>query len=99
MRSEFQGQRGCFLDWEVLIVQAQRTAILVLGATMLLGAGLALADDTPKAAEARKKLSNKIDVDFNDTSLDDVVAVIKEQVPALGFRLDVRGGVSRNLKI
>lgn len=78
---------------------AKRAAILVLGVATILSASLALADDTPKAAETRKKLSNKVDVDFNDTSLDDVVAVIKEQVPALGVRLDVVGGVSRNLKI
>jgi hypothetical protein len=65
----------------------------------LLGVDRASADDTPKAAETRKKLENKIDVDFNDTRLQDVIDDLKEKVPALGIRLDTAGGVSRNLKI
>jgi TolA-binding protein len=73
--------------------------MLALGMVVVLGAGLASADDTPKAAETRKKLSNKIDVDFNDTTLQDVIDELKEKVPALGIRLDVTGGVSRNIKI
>ena len=77
----------------------RRTAILFVCVTVALGAGLAAADDTPKAAETRKKLANKIDVDFNDTSLTDVLDELKEKVPAIGFRLDTVGGVSRNLKI
>jgi hypothetical protein len=95
----FEASATAFLAGRVLLVRAHRIALLVLGVAVVLGAGLAVADDTPKAAETRKKLATKIDVDFSDTSLDDVVAVIKEQVPALGVRLDVAGGVSRNLKI
>jgi hypothetical protein len=59
----------------------------------------ARADDTPKAAETRKKLATVIDVDFNDTTLQDVVLELKEKVPALAIRIDTAGGVSRNLKI
>ncbi len=77
----------------------RRTVILLVGVALALAAGMATADDTPKAAETRKKLQNKIDVDFKDTSLGDVVDELKEKVPALGIRMDVAGGVSRNLKI
>jgi hypothetical protein len=76
-----------------------KTAILVICVTGALGAGLATAEDSAKAAETRKKLANKIDVDFNDTTLQDAIDDLKEKVPALGIRLDVAGGVSRNLKI
>jgi hypothetical protein len=52
--------------------------------------------DTPAAAKTRKLLKNKIDVEFKDTRLEDVIDDIKEQVKGLSIRLDTKGGVSRN---
>ncbi len=80
------------------MVVRKLAALMVIGVATI-GLHLARADDTPKAAETRKKLATKIDVDYSDTSLSDVVADLKEKVPAMGIRLDVAGGVSRNLKI
>ena len=79
------------------MIMRKLAALIVVGVAAF-GLHLARADDTPKAAETRKKLATKIDVEYNDTSLSDVVADLKEKVPALGIRLDVAGGVSRNLK-
>jgi TolA-binding protein len=79
---------------------AHRKAIVFLVCILAAsGVKLARADDTPKAAETRKKLATVIDVDFNDTTLQDAIDDLKEKVPALGIRLDTAGGVSRNLKI
>ena len=55
--------------------------------------------DTPKAAETRKLLLQKISVEYTDTSLTDVVEDLKGQVKGLTFKLDTAGGVSKNLKI
>ena len=69
-------------------------------AALLALAVAAPADDKPKdttaAAKARKLLKTKIDVEFKDTRLEDVVDDIKEQVKGLSIRLDTKGGVSRN---
>jgi TolA-binding protein len=80
-------------------VAFRKAAALVVFALVVLVAQLASAEDTPKAAETRKKLATKIDVDFSDASLQDAVDDLKEKVPALGIRLDTPGGVSRNLKV
>jgi autotransporter-associated beta strand protein len=56
-------------------------------------------DDTPKAAQARKLLKQKTSVEFQDTRLEDALDEIKEQVKGLVFRLDTKGGVSRNQTI
>jgi hypothetical protein len=55
--------------------------------------------DTTKAAEARKKLQQKVTVDYTDMSLQDVVDDLKTQVAGLGIRLDTAHGVSQNIKI
>jgi hypothetical protein len=55
--------------------------------------------DTPKAAETRKKLKEKVTVNWTDTRLDDAIDELKDQVKGLGVKLDTAGGVSRNLKI
>jgi hypothetical protein len=55
-------------------------------------------DDTPKAAETRKKLQTKITVNFKDTPLKDVIEEIKdEHVKGLTFIYDT--GVSKNQAI
>jgi hypothetical protein len=56
-------------------------------------------EDSPKAAATRKLLKKKIDVDFDDIRLEEVVDEIKEKVPGLKFILDSKGGVSRNSKL
>ena len=77
----------------------RKLAALIVVGVATFGLHLAKADDTTKAAQTRKKLETKIDVEYSDTSLSDVVADLKEKVQGLGIRLDVAGGVSRNLKI
>jgi hypothetical protein len=61
------------------------------------------AEDTPKAAAARKLLKTKISVEYKDTILREIIDDIKEQVKdktkkSLGIRLDNKGGVSNNTK-
>lgn len=67
---------------------------LGLGATVF-----AAPPDTPKAAETRKKLQQKVSVDYQDTLLREVIDDLKSQVKGLGIRPDTTGGVSMNLKI
>jgi hypothetical protein len=63
------------------------------------GIGGPRVDDTPKAAETRKKLNEKITLDIPETALYDALDLIKEKIPGLGIRLDTAGGVSRNIKV
>jgi FimV-like protein len=55
--------------------------------------------DTAKAAATRKKLEQKISVDYADESLSNVVEDLKEKVGGVGIRIDSKGGVSSNIKI
>ncbi len=57
------------------------------------------AKDTPKAAEARKRLQQKISVDYAGMPLRDVRQDLNDQVKGLGLRLDTKGGVSQNIRI
>ena len=57
------------------------------------------AKDTPKAAAARKKMKQKVSVDYKETRLAEVVDDLKQQVEGLGIRLDTKGGVSMNQTI
>ena len=80
-----------------------RHLVLALAALFALSlAGLYAADDskdTPKAAATRKKLKQKVTVNFKDTRLEDVVDELKEQIKGLRMQLDTKGGVSRNQPI
>lgn len=76
---------------------------LVLGITM---AALCLAprglraDDTPKAASARKVLkTTKLTVDYKDERIQDIMDDLKEKAPGFKFMLDSKGGVSQNTKL
>jgi autotransporter-associated beta strand protein len=73
-------------------------AVLSLSLTCL-GAADDGSKDTPAAAATRKKLKQKVTVNFKDTRLEDVVDDLKEQVKGLRMQLDTKGGVSRNLPI
>jgi hypothetical protein len=80
-----------------------RHLVLALAALFALSlAGLFAADDskdTPAAAATRKKLKQKVTVNFKDTRLEDVVDELKDQIKGLRMQLDTKGGVSRNLTI
>jgi hypothetical protein len=54
--------------------------------------------DTSRAAATRKKLDTKVTVNWKDTLFRDIVDEIKETVPGVSLRLDLKGGVSNNRK-
>lgn len=57
-------------------------------------------DDTPNAAKMRKIVKEtKIDVDWAEERLEIIMEELKEKVPGFKFRLDGKGGVSRNSKL
>jgi hypothetical protein len=53
--------------------------------------------DSPKAAETRKRLQEKISVDFSDTRLEDAMDELKDKVKGLG--ITYASGLSRNVLI
>src|SRR5262245_47933903 len=55
--------------------------------------------DTAKAAATRKKLKQKVSVNWKDARLADIIDDIKEMVPGVSVRLDNKGGVSNNRKL
>jgi hypothetical protein len=56
--------------------------------------------DTPAAAKTRKKLKQKLSVDFKDTRLRDVAITIQKELDnRVSIKLDNDGGVSNNLTI
>lgn len=60
--------------------------------------GLSLAGDSkdsPKAAETRKKLKEKVTVEFAETPLDEAMEELKGKIKGLGIRYDA--GISRNV--
>jgi hypothetical protein len=75
-----------------------RYLTLALAAALLLPA-LAAADDTPKAAKTRAKLSMPVSVEWKDTLFRAVVDELNDDVPALGIRADTKNGVNLNQKI
>jgi hypothetical protein len=72
---------------------------LLIGPALLVLVGLTLAEDTPKAAQTRKLLKQKVTVDYKDDRLQDVVDDLEEKVKGLKIRLDTKGGVSKNRKL
>jgi hypothetical protein len=69
----------------------------------LLVAGLGAQDrkpkDSPKAAATRKLLDKKVDADFAEDSLKEILENLKEQVKGLNYRFDPTAGVSGNMTI
>jgi hypothetical protein len=55
--------------------------------------------DTPKAAATRKKLDTKVTVNWKGALFRDIVDEVKEMVPGVSIRLDLKGGVSNNRKL
>ena len=75
------------------------TRILLSGLLVLLGVGGVRADDSARAAETRKKLKQKVTVDYKEERLEDVLDDLKDKVKGISFRLDSKGGVSKNRKL
>jgi len=83
----------------LLEVNAVRSLILIcsLFALYLAVSASSAADDSPKVAETRKKLTEKVTVEFKDTKISDVISELKEMTN-VSFRLKA-GEVSNNLTI
>ena len=73
-------------------------SLFVLGVAALLAADKAKTD-SPKAAATRKKLQQKVTVDFDNTPLKEATDELADHVKDLAFRLDSAGGVSNNIKV
>jgi len=58
------------------------------------------ADDTPKAAAARKVLKTaKLSVEWKEELIKEIMEELKEKAPGFRYRLDGKGGVSGNTKL
>jgi maltose-binding protein MalE len=80
-------------------------AAILLAACLAGVVNLSAADekDTPKAAATRKLLKTKVSVDYKDTTLNDVIDDIKDQIKektkkTISVLKDNKGGVSNNTK-
>lgn len=80
-------------------VIVRRFTLLSTLAALVVAWAASAADDTPKAAETRKRLQQKITCEYVDTPLKEVVEDLKSQVKGLGIRIDTAGGVSMNTKV
>lgn len=76
-----------------------RRLLLIPLALLFVVPAPAVAEDTPKAAATRKKLQNKIDVEWKQMPLRDVIDELNDKVPALGIRADTKNGVQLNTKV
>ena len=73
------------------------TVFTVLGTTLL---GVAQdSKDTPKAAVTRKKLKQKVTVDYADEPIRQVAEDLMDKIRGIGILIDSKGGVSGNIKI
>lgn len=75
--------------------------VVVTLSVLLVDAAEALAQnkETAKATATRKKLETKVTVNWKDTLFRDIADEIKEMVPGVIVRLDLKGGVSNNRKL
>lgn len=84
-----------------------RSLIMTASVVAVCGFGLLAADapkDTPAAAATRKKLKSKIDVEFKEERMVDVVATLKEKIKdasgqEISIQIDNVGGVTNNLTV
>jgi hypothetical protein len=79
---------------------------LALTLSLALAAGLAGpvppagAQDTPSAKAARKRLQEKVSVDFADVRLKDALDDLKREMSkAVSFKIDNVSGISNNMKV
>jgi hypothetical protein len=89
------------LVWEGIPVRRLlvTVAILVVCVATFRAAEKA-SQDSPAAAKTRKKLKEKVTVDFKETRLEDVAADLKKQFDSkLSIKIDNIGGVSNNLPV
>lgn len=75
-----------------------RRLLLLPLALLLFAPAFAAAEDTPKAAETRKKLEMKISVEYKDMLFRDVMDDLKDKAD-VHFRPDTKGGVNLNAKV
>jgi hypothetical protein len=75
-------------------------SVIVSSAILALGVREASAQEkeTPKAAATRKKLETKVTVKWKDALFRDIIDEVKELVPGVSLRLDLKGGISNNRK-
>ena len=74
-------------------------SLLVFGLVVL---DLPAADevkDSPKGAATRKKLKQKVTLDFKNEQVQNIIEEIKEQIKDLTIRVDTKGGVSMNRRM
>lgn len=80
----------------------RRILLILPVATIVLAFAVASAEaqekDSAKAAALRKKLDTKVTVNWKNTQFSDLIDEIKEMVPGVSIRLDLKGGVSNNRK-
>lgn len=79
-----------------------RSVLAVFGSIGLLISvvTVVLAEDTPEAAAMRKVLQEKVkEVKYNEQRIEEVMDDLKETVKGFKYKLDSKGGVSRNSKI
>jgi hypothetical protein len=79
-----------------------RSLFTILAALILCGAMTAfvLAEDTPEAAATRKVLEMKLkEVKYTEVRLEEVLDDLKDMVKGFKYKLDSKGGVSRNQKV
>ncbi len=75
-----------------------RRAVILSSLFAVLLAPLALAaDDTPNAAETRKKLTKKITVEWKNAPFKEIVDDFKDTT-GVNIILDTKGGISQNRK-
>lgn len=77
----------------------------LVGAVTVFALAVAPLEAADTAADAqivkatRKKLETKVNLDFKDTKLSEVVDELKKQVEGLSIKIDSVGGVSQNMTI
>jgi hypothetical protein len=81
-----------------------RRLLVTVGLLLVIAAPCAAASkaskDSPAAAKTRKKLKQKLSVDFSDTRLEDVAETLKKEFDnKLSIKIDTIGGVSKNLTL
>jgi hypothetical protein len=74
-----------------------RVAVAVVCASLV---GTAAAQETPAAKATRKKLQQKISIEFKDTRMQDAMNEIKSELnDRISFKIDTMSGVSNNTKV
>lgn len=79
-----------------------RNLFVLFGTLFLLGTitTVVLAEDTPEAAAMRKVLNSKVkEIDIKELRLEEALDELKDVAKGFKYKLDSKGGVSRNQKV